>query len=710
MKLDRLKKEMKTVERKYAIYPLVESRIFETNLHNKYNKLGYAGVNGTLKYTPEFPNDEKAWEEVAKVFDNFIKNDMSIIIYDEYGYPSGTARGVVPESNPNFIAKGLYCYVHWKHIEQDCFYKGNIPNGEFYKALLVGAESGKIYDVSDCVDENGNLKMFTPKSAENYDLVLLVTRRLFEGTHATHNECEIRNYISMSDAEATKKFIEVTHENYYKYAGTNFGKGIKAFFTDEPSLMSYALVPQLMPILPWMPYYPEEFKNRYGYNFEDAVCAVLLHKGEENAKRRCDFWEYISETVSNGYFGTIKKWCREHGVASTGHLLSEENLQDHIVNYGSYYETLKSFDWPGIDMLGTISEQLMVECVPFARIASSVADLYGCGEALSEFSDIKTYYSGVYVSIDEYYKSVNWHTAMGVNNFVSLYAFRDGEGRPFPAEDVRALNEYTARLNKIMRMGIRNVQVGLLYPDTSMWANYNANTNYHAIDSAPAITKINNVFCKAAWELFHRQIDFDVIDNNLVLNSTVEGTNVLFGNRKFKEFIIPCCDVLKEAVATCLLEWIEQGIKVTFVEKVPSVSRETGKLAAFKMKFETAVQSGQAKIISISEFEDAENVTSIALPFYISNGRENRFQELLSHMRVLEDGSCLILIVNMGKEDFIGRLNVQGSFSSINSFDPRTGGFSDVNFSFNNDRSTLDLTIEAGKAKVLFFNGRDEDV
>lgn len=79
-------------------------------------------------------------------------------------------------------------------------------------------------------------------------------------------------------------------------------------------------------------------------------------------------------------------------------------------------------------------------------------------------------------------------------------------------------------------------------------------------------------------------------------------------------------------------------------------------------------------------------------------------------MRVLEDGSCLILIVNMGKEDFIGRLNVQGSFSSINSFDPRTGGFSDVNFSFNNDRSTLDLTIEAGKAKVLFFNGRDEDV
>ena len=697
-----LKREMKNADLKYAISPLIESRIHQAGLAKKYKQEGYAGATATVEYTPEFPNDEKAWERMKNSFEEFIQEGMEVIVYDEYGYPSGTARGVVPESNPEFIAKGLYCYVHWKHIGAGGFYKGNIPDGKFYKALLVGANSGKIYDVSDCVDENGNLKMYTPEGDENYDLVLLTVRRLFEGTHATHNECEIRNYVSMSDVKATEKFLEVTHENYYKYLGEHFGKGVRAFFTDEPSLMSYTLVSQLMPILPWMPYYPEEFQEKYGYPFEYAVCAVLLRKGEENVKRRCDFWEYISETVANGYFGTIKKWCHAHGVASTGHLLSEETLQDHIVNYGSFYETLKAFDWPGIDMLGTITEQLMVKCVPFARIISSVADLYGCGESLSEFSDIKTYYGGVYVPIDEYYKSVNWHTAMGINNFVSLYAFRDGEGNSFPASDVRALNEYTARLNKLMRMGVRTSEIALLYPDASMWANYNANANWHGIDRAPEITLINDVFCKTSWELLHRQIGFDVVDNQALLNGRAEEGSFLFGPRAFKGLIVPCCDVLSEKVAEKLLELIAKGIKVTFVEKIPSISRETGKETAFKQIFENAVKDGKAAFLKAEELTSVESLAEAALKVE-SNG-ENRFEEILSHVRVLEDGKRLVLLVNMGKEDFKAKVSLQGTASAVYEFQAKTGEFVAIEYKNKRACTQTSVNVSGGKAVVLVFD------
>ena len=702
MSMVELKESMKQAERKYAISPLIESRIHQAGLAERYKKEGYAGATGTVEYTPEFPNDANAWGKMKKAFEEFIQDGMEIIVYDEYGYPSGTARGVVPESNPEFIAKGLYCYVHWKHIGAGGFYKGNIPDGKFYKALLVGARSGKIYDVSDCVDENGNLKMNTPAGDENYDLVLLTVRRLFEGTHATHNECEIRNYVSMSDVKATEKFIEVTHENYYKYLGEHFGKGVKAFFTDEPSLMAYTLVNQLMPILPWMSYYPEEFQEKYGYPFEYAVCAVLLKKGEENVKRRCDFWEYISQTVANGYFGTIKKWCKEHGVASTGHLLSEETLQDHIVNYGSFYETLKAFDWPGIDMLGTITEQLMSKCVPFARIVSSVADLYGCGESLSEFSDIKTYYGGVYVSIDEYYKSVNWHTAMGINNFVSLYAFRDGEGNSFPSQDVRALNEYTARLNKLMRNGARISEVALLYPDASMWANYNANANWHGIDSAPEITLVNDVFCKTSWELFHRQIGFDVVDNQALLNGQAEEGSLLFGTRAFKAVVVPCCDVLADSVAEKLLELITQGVKVIFVEKIPSISRETGKQAAFEQAFENAVKDGKATFLKTEDLASVDGFADGVLKVE-SNGCK-RFEEILSHVRVLEDGKRIVLLVNMGKEDFEAEISLQCAASAVYEFQANTGEFVTVDYKNEETCAKTCVKILGGKATVLVFD------
>ena len=704
MKINALKSEVKKADNRYSIYPLIESRVLQPDLHIKYKKNGYGGAVGTLEYTPDFPYNESEWVKVSESFRNFIENGMNVIIYDEYGYPSGTARGTVPESNSDFIAKGLYCYVHWKNIGSGIFYKGNIPEGRVYKALLIGNETGKIHDISSCVDKDGNLVITTPADDENYRLVFLMIRRLFEGTHATNNECEIRNYISMADKAATEKFIEVTHENYYKYAGKYFGKGIRAFFTDEPSLMSYALVPQLMPILPWMPWYPAEFEKRYGYPYENAICAVLLGKDKKSVKIRCDFWEFISDTVANGYFSTIKKWCGEHGIAFTGHLLSEENLQDHIVNYGSYYECLKEFDWPGIDMLGTTTEQLMSECVPFARIAASVADLYGCGESLSEFSDIKTYYGGVYVSIDEYYKSVNWHTVMGINNFVSLYAFRDGDGKEFPENNVCLLNEYTARINKFMRLGTRAAQTAILYPDTSMWAEYTANTNYHAISTEPGIALVNETFCKTSWELFHRQTEFDVVDNDVLLNCFVDGSACVFGTRKYENIIVPCCKVLRDEIAEKIEEFIKKGVKVVFIEKIPEVSRNNGEPADFGQTFKDAVKNGKAFFVPLKNITSAKDL-SVRSDLRIENKGGMRFEKILSHTRLTDDGQRLVMIANMDKEIFGCNISVTGNYNKVYNFDPSTGDIEEIVSETKSDRTGVSVTIAGGKAKILLFDG-----
>ena len=554
------------------------------------------------------------------------------------------------------------------------------------------------------MDNYGNLKAVTPAGEENFKIVILCVRRLFEGTHATNNECEIRNYISMADKEATKEFLRVTHENYYKSVGEHFGKGITAFFTDEPSLMSYSLVPQLLPILPWMKWYPQEFEKRYGYPYENAVCAVLLGLGESAVKMRCDFWEFISDTVSNGYFKTIKQWCREHNVASTGHLLSEENLQDHIVNYGSYYETLKQFDWPGIDMLGTISEQLMSECVPFARIVSSVADLYCQGESLSEFSDIKTYYGGVYVSISEYYKSVNWHTVMGINNFVSLYAFKDGKGNEFPKADVKALNEYTARTNKFMRLGVRDSKVAVLYPDTSMWAKYTANTNYHAISGDTETVLINETFCKATWELFHRQKEFDVIDNNALVSLENKDYKCAIGNRNYSAIIIPCCEVIKDEVAEKLQALINGGVKVIFIEKIPKISRESGREAAFAKAFEDFVKNGKAEYVPL---KDIESTKSLDFDFGVAieqNGN-SRFKDIISQSRIVCGRQKIVMLANMGKEDFACLVKVKGKVDGVYGYDAATGELLSVGSEIKDDAACVSVNVPHGKAKILLFDG-----
>ena len=95
-----LKESMHNVERKYGIYPLVEHRIHQEDMVDDFNRKGFAGVVGHVNYDYDYPNNEAAWGKVKESFRKFLDNGMEGMIYDEFGYPSGTARGVVLENHP----------------------------------------------------------------------------------------------------------------------------------------------------------------------------------------------------------------------------------------------------------------------------------------------------------------------------------------------------------------------------------------------------------------------------------------------------------------------------------------------------------------------------------------------------------------------------------------------------------------------------------
>lgn len=41
-------------------------------------------------------------------------------------------------------------------------------------------------------------------------------------------------YVNTLDKKAIRKFLDITHEQYYKRLGEDFGSEIKSIFTDEP--------------------------------------------------------------------------------------------------------------------------------------------------------------------------------------------------------------------------------------------------------------------------------------------------------------------------------------------------------------------------------------------------------------------------------------------------------------------------------------------
>ena len=108
-----LKKAFQNPDRRYAIYPIIHGGVAANpSRAEDIEKKGFAGIVGNVPYGEGYPDDEAEWQRTSDGFREFLKRDMHVWIYDEKGYPSGTAGGAVTDMNPDFIAQGLYCYEY----------------------------------------------------------------------------------------------------------------------------------------------------------------------------------------------------------------------------------------------------------------------------------------------------------------------------------------------------------------------------------------------------------------------------------------------------------------------------------------------------------------------------------------------------------------------------------------------------------------------
>lgn len=670
-------------DRRYAIYPIFHQGIIAGAKNaDALIDCGYAGIVGNVPYTRDFPEDSQAWEATEAAYRTLIGKGMHTWIYDENGYPSGTAGGAVIDENPAFIAEGLYCYEYWKTLTGPCFYRADVPGDVLVSALLLPLNGEDPVDVTHTQDARGTLRMQVPEGS--YHLFMMSRRRLFDGTHAAESYSEPRNYICLSDREATQAFLRITYDNYARRLGDAFGKGVLAFFTDEPSLISWNIRQAVYPIVPWHRTYPEAFLARYGYPIELAVVAVVTRRGRQVLKRRCDFWDFVADTVADGYFGTIQSWCREHHVKFSGHMLEEERLSAHVINYGSYYRSMSRMDWPGIDQLDSEPQMLMSrDKLPIARLAASFADVSGERESFTEFSDHTSRMENKQIGLDWIVASVNWHAAMGINNFTSYYSFS-----AFSRDQIRFLNDYTARLGYLLRQGCRDSRVALLYPEATIWAAYTPTVAERARDLSPETLRVENAFRDASWELLERQIDFDYVDERLIQEAEIRDGALCYRDRRYQAVVLPAVTMLSRNTMDKLEQMLGDGIGVIFLGGVPDRERETGELCDFPltmMKYrglenfysapETALP-GRLRIPALPRtvlleparlecvLTGAEGAGKIVDGEVISGS-------ILSHLRV--DGETRILfLTNMGGKVYEGTALVRGA-SSVRLVNPADG-------------------------------------
>jgi hypothetical protein len=149
-------------------------------------------------------------------------------------------------------------------------------------------------------------------------------------------------FANLLSDEATDRFIELTHDQYYKRFKKYFGGTVKGIFTDEPSI-AYSCHGGAIPYYEGM---EEDYYGRFGRDFYED-----MRSAKDNFISLA--MKLLSERFRSCYLHKISDWCHERGILSTGHLMNDHSPVGGTMANGDYLAALSELDLPGVDEIWT---------------------------------------------------------------------------------------------------------------------------------------------------------------------------------------------------------------------------------------------------------------------------------------------------------------------------------------------------------------------
>jgi hypothetical protein len=605
---------------------------------------GLGGVVCNVMGGKNYLQSDEDWKRFVEGVRYLRENNLRVWIYDEDGYPSLSAGGLVLEGHPELESLEMV------------YDKGSIP--QFY------------------------------------------SRPSYEFTHASNNWSAARRYPNPLDRRATERFIDVTQKAYLDHLGRKLFAEVEAFFTDEASLMAVDLgqIPENaririrvqdpldiskkeLPAIPWVNDLPAKYKQKYNEDLMPLLLSLFEGNSQIDKEIRQKFWSLIGEVDNAYYYGAIQNWCKKvrtenqnKGPVLSGHGLREECVLIHVPLEGNKMQALTGLDIPGLDMLDSDPKAWMKSNEPFsgdwqaAVLPNSVAQLTGKRIVMCEISDFTQKQSGKEpVRLEEMQSASAWQMAWGVTEFNLYYTISYGAIYPFRNESThKAYCDFVGRINAIVR-DAKPIRTTLLYyPIYDMQREYNPTSTPVSIKTQnEKVQQIENSFNQLGLSLAKAQIPFILVDY-LFLESakiTNRGT-ILIGENEYNTLVLPQGVLLPPKVELLVNEIKAKGIKVLSVDQ------------------NTQTPTSDELILKINPIEKVIPARNeIAFGKFTRSGRD------------------IYLLVNSGTEVYKGNLTVmkKGIWSIM---DPQTGKISSISTTLFNGKNILPISLESNQTFI----------
>jgi len=592
----------------------------------KLARLGIGGIVTNVGFQDYLVSPQQ-WDILRHGLQKASDLSLRLWLYDEKGYPSGTAGGIVTRANPEYTALGLACYI--TQVSGPADVEVRLPVS-CRKLIWVGAMRNpnkatrdSVTDLSDQADEWGTVRWSAPEGA--WTVLYLAERVMYEGTHAAGNVCEFKHYLNLINPAATKAFLRVTHEAYRRELPQVLWDKIEAIFTDEPSFMTYYVAPlperfqgkipvidalvftDRPPTVPWASDLLEQFHALKGYDLCPYLFDLFFSEAEEACWVRQDYYDVITRLYADAFYGQVQRWCRKHGIASSGHVLLEETIADHLAFHGSLFAVIRRMDLPGIDMLNSDPQDMlhggsfMGESFMAIKQVASVAHLTGCERVHSESSDWEQHNQGRFASLAERQGQANLQYVLGVNQITSYFGWDElGEAAQ------RAYNVYVGRLGALLTGGKHVCDAAVLYPIRTLWAHYlpllePIQSWVNRPNRDPWTAKLQKDYPILVKQLLCNQIDLDIIDEEAILTAELRNGALHVSNEAYRAIVLPPLDALALETIQTLASFCRAGGVLFSVGDLPTLAETRANTEPLRREVTALFASGLALNIELGK-------------------------------------------------------------------------------------------------------------
>ena len=485
---------------------------------------------------------------------------LRVWIYDEKGYPSGSAGDLTCQGHPEYEAVRL----------TQLKVKGNgtqtkkvaLPDAFVQLEYACLQTSAGYMPARVTVQEDQLVVEGTEGSWVAY--IYCVTKYNF---HFEWNS----SYPNILNREAIARFIEVTLDTY---AGRieNFSETVEAIFDDEAQLLAgHHILPGDLsnPVIPYDYDIFDTFAQKFGYDPRPLLPLIYEGTTDEAKRVRAQFYAHVGDLVSENYFGQIQEWCEANGTKLSGHLILEEQMFYHVPIYGNYVQCSLNMGYPGFDILDPRPANYIANMSSGGKYASSPAWLSGQERVFVEICPVVNAEEFATNHLDYALGTMTFVYFDGGNQVATYYTQANSE-----MTTGRAFNNYIGRMGSITVGAQNKNEIALYYGIDTVAGEYVAPENQNVYSAVNEARKNDIQVDSLVSHLRKAGLDYVVLDSTSMKKGTVNGSSLEVGTFSFKTILVPYCKVMRIEDVRILEQLIENGANVIFVGSMPSIAFE----------------------------------------------------------------------------------------------------------------------------------------